>query len=76
MSSAKWCPEIVLCNSSNEKKRDRMVKTWEEKNEAGGGLDLILKDEVYCSEKKMINRETVEAGFKALSVPLLGEWTC
>lgn len=31
MSSAKWCPEIVLCNSSNEKERDRRVKTWVKK---------------------------------------------
>ena len=42
MSSAKWCPEIVLRNSSNEKEGDRRVKTWEEKAEDG----KVLKERV------------------------------
>ncbi len=56
MSLAKWCPEIVLCNSSNEKERDRRVKTGEKKAESGGGVGLVLIlkciRSVYCSEKK------------------------
>lgn len=70
MSSAKWCPEIGLCNSSNEKDRDGRIKTWEGKNSEGeGGRKPQPQMHKVCTIQ--IRQISEEAGCQVLSAPLV-----
>lgn len=56
MSSVKWCPEIVLCNSSNEKERDIRIKTRERK-QVGGGRPQMHKEHALVGKERLAKRQ-------------------